>query len=284
MPLPVPLLKRKADSYKGDYGYVCVLGGSLGLSGAVCLASSAALKSGAGLVNVAVPASLVNIFEVKLTEVISVALNESPLGFLSVKAYPKVLEISSYVDVFAIGCGASVSPGTKKLILKIVRDIDRPIVADADALNALSGDLLALKSKKTKSFVATPHLGEFSRLIQLDVSKIKKHRKGLAKDFALKYNLTLVLKGDKTIVTNGKTVYENQTGNPGMATAGSGDVLTGIISGLLAQGYNSFDAAKLGVYLHGLAGDYAAADKTEYCLTANDIIDYLPRAFKSGKK
>ncbi len=154
------------------------------------------------------------------------------------------------------------------------------MVVDADALTALASDLETLLKRKTKTLILTPHLGEFSRLVKLDVGKIKKKRKELVKKFALRYNLTLVLKGNRTLISDGRRTFENNTGNPGMATAGSGDVLSGIIAGLLSQGVDQFKAAKVGVYLQGLAADKAARERTENCLIASDIIEYLPEAVK----
>lgn len=280
MQLPAPLLKRKADTHKGNYGYVFVMGGSVGLTGAVCLCARAALASGAGLVRVGVPCSLADIFEIKLTEVMSLPLADKK-GYLSLKSFKKITEIIEKIDVIVLGCGASVEPSAKKLNLKVIKEIDKPLVIDADAINALVGNLGVLKKRKTKKIVLTPHLGEFSRLIRLSVDEIKRDRKTLVKEFALRYNLTLVLKGHGTLVCDGERMFENSTGNPGMATAGSGDVLSGIIAGFLAQGLEIYDAAKLGVYLHGLSGDYAAESKTQSCLIASDIIDNLPEALQT---
>ncbi|MFH1519926.1 MAG: NAD(P)H-hydrate dehydratase [Candidatus Omnitrophota bacterium] len=279
MQLPVQLLKRKPDTHKGDYGHLLVLGGSRGLSGAVCLAARAALKIGTGLVTVGVPRSLNNIFELKLTEVMSLPLADKG-GALSQEAFGAIKKFLKKVDLIVVGPGAGLRVSTKKLIIRVISEIDKPLIVDADALTALATNLEVLSKRKTKTLILTPHLGEFSRLLRLDIGKIKKNRKELVKEFALRHNLTLVLKGHHTLVSNGKETYENKTGNPGMATAGSGDVLSGIVAGLASQGIDQFEAAKFAVYLHGLAGDYAAEDKTENCLIASDIIEYLPRAIK----
>jgi len=276
----VQLLKRKPNTHKGDYGHVLIIGGSVGLSGAVCLSAKAALRSGAGLVTVGVPKSLNNICEIKLTEVMSLPLVDKA-GTLSQEAFNSIKSFLKKADLIVLGPGIGLRADTKKLVIRIVREIDKPMVVDADALTALASNLEVLLKRKTKTLVLTPHLGEFSRLVKLDVDKIKKSRKELVKKFALRYNLTLVLKGNRTLVSDGRRTFENNTGNPGMATAGTGDVLSGIISGLLVQGIDQFQAAKLGVYLHGLSGDYAARDKTQNCLIASDIIDYLPSVVKS---
>lgn len=280
MQLPVQLQKRKFDTHKGDYGHVFVVGGSCGLTGAVCLCAQAALRSGCGLVTVGVPASLNIIFEAKLTEVMSLPLRETKEKTLSLNAFNMIKKFSSKTDVIAIGCGASCNVSTQKLVVKVVEAIDKPQVVDADGINAFSGNLDKLRRRRSKNIIFTPHPKEFSRLVNKSVDYIKNRRKELAKEFALRYNLILVLKGYHTIVADGERFFENKTGNPGMATAGSGDVLTGVISGLIAQGLSCFDAAKWGVYLHGLAGDYAAREKTQNCLIASDVIDYLPKAIK----
>ncbi|MCK9615246.1 MAG: NAD(P)H-hydrate dehydratase [Candidatus Omnitrophica bacterium] len=279
MKLPKQLIKRKLDTYKGDYGYVFVLGGSPGLTGAVSLCANAALRMGAGLVRAAVPASLGNILSTKLTEATSLFLNEEN-GYLSEKGFQQITDLLERIDVVALGGGASQAPCAQKLLLKVIKNVDKPMVIDADALNAISTVLTVLKERKSKNIVLTPHLAEFSRLTGLTLKAIKAKRKELVKEFAFKYNLTLILKGNRTLVSNGKTLFENNTGNPGMATAGCGDVLTGIIVGLMAQGIDVLTAAKFGVYIHGLAGDLAAKDKTETCLIASDIIEYLPKAVK----
>ncbi|MCK4912627.1 MAG: NAD(P)H-hydrate dehydratase [Candidatus Omnitrophica bacterium] len=280
MRLPVQLLKRKPDTHKGDYGHVLIIGGSIGLSGAVCLSAKAALRSGAGLVTVGVPNSLNSIFETKLTEAMSLPLADKG-GALSQEAFSDIKSFLKKVDLIVLGPGAGLRVATKRLIVRIVKEIDKPMIIDADALTALASNLEVLLKRKTKTLILTPHLGEFSRLVKLDLGKIKKVRKELVKKFALRYNLTLVLKGNRTLVSDGRRTFENSTGNPGMATAGTGDVLSGIISGLLSQGVDQFQAAKLGVYLHGLAGDYAAGSKTQNCLIASDVIEYLPSAVKS---
>jgi len=259
---------------------VLVIGASYGLTGAVSLCARAALRSGCGLVTVGVPQSLNSIFEIKLTEIMSLPLKESRKGVLSAAAFTQIKNFSKKTDVLVIGCGASRDISAQKFMRRIIQHIDIPCVVDADGINALSGHLGVLNKRQKKNLIFTPHYGEFSRLINKSVNYIVKKRKSLAKEFALRYNLTLVLKGHHSIVTDGEKFFENKTGNPGMATAGSGDVLSGIISSFAAQGLGAFEAAEFGVYLHGLAGDYAAKEKTQNCLIASDIIEHLPKAFK----
>jgi NAD(P)H-hydrate epimerase len=276
------LINRKPDIHKGDCGHVFAIGASPGLSGALCLAAQASLKIGAGLVTVGVPKELEPIFEIKLTEVMSLAL-PSKKGVLDSASFSRIKDFSlrRKTAVLAVGPGISSASAVQSLIGKIVTQIDLPIVLDADGINALAKNMALLKRSRHK-LILTPHLGEFSRLIKKPVGRIAGNRKRLAKEFALRYNLVLVLKGHKTIVTDGKSFFENTTGNPGMATAGSGDVLTGMIAGLLAQIPREpkalFQAAKLGVYLHGLAGDLAVKEKTQAGLIAGDMIEKLPLA------
>ena len=283
MRLPARLLKRKSDTYKGDYGHVFVLGGSPGLTGAVCLCANAALRIGGGLVTVGVPQSLNTIFETKLTEVMSLILSDKD-GYLTSKNFQTIQKVLSKIDAVVLGPGASRNFSAQRLMRKVIADIDKPIVVDADGINALASGLDILDKRKTKKLILTPHEGEFSRLIKVGIDEIKKRRKELVKNFALRYNLILVLKGHRTLVSDGKDFFENNTGNPGMATAGMGDVLGGMIAGLISQGVECFEAAKAGVYLHGLAADYAVLDKTQNCLIASDIMEYLPKAIKASLK
>lgn len=274
------LRKRKKDVHKGDFGHVFVLAGSLGLSGAAVLCSTAVLRSGAGLVTLGLPRSLSLIMSKRLTEVMSCPLPETSVISLSLKSEKEILNKIEKCDVVVLGPGLSQNPETKRLIQKIVPMIGRLMVLDADALNAISGSASILK-KIQAPYVITPHPGEMSRLIHRSIGYIKNNRLDVAKKFSDDYNAVVVLKGAGTVITDidGK-FYINDTGNPGMATAGSGDVLTGIIAGFLAQGLELFDAARLGVYVHGLAGDLAAEEKGEIGLIASDILEKVPEAIK----
>ena len=278
MQLPVQLL-RKPDTHKGHYGHILILGGSPGLTGAVCLSARAALRIGVGLVTTGVPKTLNNIFEVKLTEAMSLPLADSK-GYLTLASFKEIKKFLPKIDVIVVGPGVSAKQSVQKLVTKVVKDIDKPMVIDADGITALASNLSILSKRKSRHLVLTPHFGEFSRLVKLNTDKIKKARKELVKKFSLRYNLTLVLKGHHTLVSNGNRFFVNNTGNPGMATAGSGDVLSGVIAGLISQGLSCFEAARVGVYLHGLAGDFAAQEKSENCLIASDIIENLPKAVK----
>jgi len=280
MKFPAALFQRKLNSNKYDYGYVLVIGGSQGMVGAPWLCAGAALKMGAGLVALALPQSVSGKYRQR--EVMTLPLSDNK-GFFTLDSFKGLKDILPKVTVLAIGCGASRDKGTQVFLRKIIQIIDKPMVIDADGLNALVGHEAVLLKRKAQDIVLTPHLGEFARMTGESKESIIKIRKNLVKAYALRYNLTHVLKGDFTLVSNGKMIFENMTGNPGMAKAGTGDVLTGMIAGLMAQGLCGFDAACLGVYLHGLAGDLAVKDKTQICLFASDIIDYLPQAIRMAK-
>jgi hydroxyethylthiazole kinase-like uncharacterized protein yjeF len=210
---------------------------------------------------------------------------------LSLASFKKIsgFILEKKVTALVLGPGLSVNRHTKRLTARILSHIDLPMVIDADGLNALGGNINLLDKTKGK-FILTPHLGEFSRLIKRPLEKIKNEGKKLAKEFAFRYNLILVLKGPDTLVTDGNTVFENKSGNPGLATGGSGDVLSGLIAGLIAQAVKNrqgqdlapilLKSAELAVNLHGLAADIASREKTQANLTASDIIDFLPRAIK----
>ena len=278
---------RKSNTHKGSYGRVLVLAGSPGLTGAAYLCSKAALRSGSGIVTLGVPESLNPVMEAKLTCVMTRPLPETKESTLSNKGKKEIMKLCESHDVVALGPGLSQQPETRELILWLIQNIYRNMVIDADGLNALS-DKVNVLHKIKRHAVLTPHPGEMSRLAGLGSAKnVQKDRLNTASQFVQsiqkKLNnerrLILVLKGDKTIVADSDKVYVNRTGNPGMATAGTGDVLTGIIASLIGQGYDVFDASQLGVYIHGLAGDIAANKKGEPSMIASDIIEYLPDAF-----
>jgi NAD(P)H-hydrate epimerase len=274
------LKKRNPDSNKGDYGHVLVLAGSPGFTGAVYLCGQAAILSGSGLVTAGIPKSLNCILALKFIEVMTKPLPETKKQSLSPSALDKILSFSKKADVLAIGPGLSQEPETQKLIQKLILTIDKPIVLDADGINAISKDVKILNKRKS-DIVITPHLGEMARLIKKDKDFIQKNRIKVTKNFARDFKIVVVLKGYRTIVANPDgDCYINDTGNPGMATAGSGDVLAGIIASLIGQGIGIFNSAKLGVFIHGLSGDLAKKEKGELSLIASDLLKYLPFSFK----
>lgn len=253
--------------------------------GAAALTSLACIRSGAGLVTLGIPKSLNTSVHKKISNVImTMPLNESREQTLSITALRQIQKSFTDFNAVAIGPGLSRNPSTQKLILRIIETCPLPLIIDADALNALQGRLHILAKMKTTK-ILTPHVGEMSRLIKQKKENIEKNRRAAVETFAQKYKCILLLKGSKTVIASpGKSIYTNsRTGNPGMATAGSGDVLTGMIAAFSAQGLSGFEAAKYGAYLHGKAGDLAAKAKTKLSMIASDIIDYIPKAVKLSK-
>ena len=272
--------KRPRASHKGDYGRIFILAGSVGLSGACYLTTMAALRSGAGLVTVGVPRSLVLPLTRRFTEAMMKPLPETKEGTLSQSAFRPIRIFLKTQDVLALGPGLSLNRKTQALIRQVVLHSRKSMVIDADGLNAFKGmPNLFLKLKAPA--ILTPHAGEFIRLFGGRIPKGNRERKGRALHVARQFRVAVVLKGHHTIVASPKgEVYINQTGNPGMATGGSGDVLTGIIASMLGQNAKPFEAACFGVFIHGLAGDLAAKEKGEISLVAGDILNALPLAFQ----
>ncbi|MDD5692682.1 MAG: NAD(P)H-hydrate dehydratase [Candidatus Omnitrophica bacterium] len=281
MRLPARLLQRKAQTHKGDYGHLFILAGSARFSGAGLLCAEAALRSGAGLVTLGLPKSInLAAIKIKPKEVMTLPLPETKEGTLGLNAFTRIFQMLRQADVLVIGPGLGNNKSTYALIRRVINKCPVPAVIDADGLNALSSNLGILMKHKGVT-ILTPHQKELSRLFGLDITRVQKDRKLIAKKYAKYYNNTIVLKGHETLVAgSGGELYVNKTGNPGMATAGSGDVLSGMIGAFLTQGLEAFSAAKYAVYLHGLAGDIAAKDKTQMGMIASDIIDRIPEAIK----
>ncbi|MDD5654183.1 MAG: NAD(P)H-hydrate dehydratase [Candidatus Omnitrophica bacterium] len=284
MRLPTRLLRRSPEKHKGDFGHVFILGGSVNFSGAAILAGAAAMRSGAGLVTLGIPRSLCGaLIKIKPLELMLKPLAETPEKTVSVSAFRQTADFIKNVDVLVVGPGLTRNKSTQGLIRKIVKACDRPMVIDADGLNALAGHLDVLRAGRhtPRAMVITPHPGEMAGLLGVSVKKVLANRETIAKRFALDYNLTVVLKGHNTVVAGSKgELFINKTGNPGMASAGTGDVLAGMTAAFLGQGLGAFEAGKFAVYLHGLAGDLAAGEKTQLGLIASDIIAKIPEAVK----
>jgi NAD(P)H-hydrate epimerase len=268
---------RPADSNKGTYGRVLILAGSRGMSGAAVLCGGGALRGGAGLVYLAVPDEIQPIVAAANPCYLTAGLPADEGGRLSDRAEPRILALLAGKDVVAAGPGLGQGRAITALVLTLLAQVRVPLVLDADALNALPDYLDCLLGRETP-LVLTPHPGEFARLLGCEVPAVQGHREELAVAFAAKHRLVFVLKGHRTIVTDGRRVYHNCTGNPGMATGGTGDVLTGLVAALLGQGLEPFAAAQLAVYLHGRAGDLARDERGEVSLIATDLVEYLPRA------
>lgn len=267
---------RPSCSHKGDYGRVLVVSGSRGMAGSSCLAAEAAARAGAGLVTLVVPEGVYEPVASKLTEVMVAPVAQTGEGTLSREALPVIRGMMERADVVALGPGLSTNPETVEVVRKIISHSRIPAVLDADGLNAFIGHTDLFKKVK-KSLVLTPHPGEMARLTGLSVEMVQLNRLHEARTWSSNWGAVLVLKGYRTIVASPDgTAYINTTGNPGMATGGSGDVLTGIIAGLLAQGMEAVTAAAAGVYLHGAAGDVAAREKGMMGLIAGDLLSALP--------
>jgi len=273
-------LKRPATAHKGDFGRVFVLAGSRGMTGAAHLAGMAALRSGAGLVTIGIPDAVYLVIAKRESELMIRPFPSTNKGTLSLKGFPEMERFCATQNVLAIGPGLSQHITTQKLIRKVLEKTELPLVIDADGLNALKGHLKILDVCRDRA-VLTPHPGEFVRVFGGKLDDSDALRKKRALDTAQKHGVIIVLKGHHTVIAApGGNCHVNTTGNPGMATAGSGDVLTGVIAALMGQGLSCFEAACVGVYVHGLAGDLAAKKVGQVSLTAGDILRFLPDVFK----
>ena len=265
---------RSAESHKGDFGRVLIVAGSRGMSGAAVLGASSALRAGAGLVRLAVPESVLPLVAVANPCYMTLPLPEDADGRLSARALAPLLDAAHWSTAIALGPGLGQSTQVTSVVLDVLGQTTVPLVLDADGLNAVAPHLDAL-SGRSAPLVLTPHPGEFARLLGCATADVQSRRQEAAVAFAAAHRVVVVLKGHGTVVTDGQRVFVNTTGNPGMATGGSGDVLTGLIGSLLGRGLEPFTAAQLGVYLHGLAGDLARDDLGETSLIAIDLVDYL---------
>lgn len=269
---------READSHKGDYGHLFVIAGSMGKMGAAAMTATSASRSGAGLVTVITPALCVPVIQAKLTQEMALGLEDEGRGYFTENNADAIPLLEKHT-AFAIGPGLGSNEQTFRFVRRLLSVLTVPAVLDADGLNAFQ-DHTELFSSVEIPLILTPHPGEFSRLTGVDVQRIQENRLDMAAEYAGKWKAYLILKGYRTIVaTPDGDLYVNLTGNPGMAKGGSGDVLTGIIGGLLASGVEPLDAALLGVYVHGLAGDIAINEKNELCITANDLMESISSAF-----
>ena len=276
----VPKLEpRVVDAHKGDFGKVCIIAGSVGMSGAAALAGRSALRAGAGLVRVATPKSVLPIVASIEPSFTTIPLPEDSSGKISAKAINIILKIVGQNDAVAFGPGVGISGAIRSVLDTLLEQEGLKLVIDADGLNNLAG-IKDWPNKLKAKLILTPHPGEMKRLWSgLFRESLPDRKQQEAVQLAQHTGTTVALKGAGTVVTDGEKVYINKTGNPGMATAGSGDVLTGVITALLGQGLSNFDAAVLGVYVHGLAGDIAAEKIGQIGMITTDIIDCLPEAF-----
>ncbi len=272
--------KRPDDANKGTMGTLLNISGSYAMAGACTLSSLSALKSGVGLLKVALPKSIYPIVASSVYEAVFLPVCDSDSGTVDNNSLDFLLDNAKKASAVLLGCGLKLCDETIEFVRDFVTACVTPMLIDADGINALSLNIDVL-SGKNSPVVLTPHPKEMSRLTGHSVEYIQSNREKAARDFAEKYDVILVLKGKNTVVTDGTRVFVNPTGNSGMAKGGSGDALSGIISALMAQGVSAYEAACIGVYVHGLSGDYAAKELSKTSMLPRDIIDFLSKAFKT---
>ncbi len=279
MPLP-QLPPRRPESHKDDYGRALLIGGSRGMAGAISLAGMATLRSGAGLVTIATPEACQSTVASFEPSYMTLGLPSNEEGRLAKMAHRPLVEAAAKATAIGCGPGMGHSHDLVQLVERLYFELPQPTVFDADGLNALARqpDIL---TRAAGPRILTPHPGEFGRLVAKDGPMSDAERRERAIDLAIRCNVVVVLKGHQTFITDGHRSEVNHTGNPGMATGGTGDVLTGVLVALLCQGLSAFDAAHLGTNVHGLAGDLAAAAIGQVSMIASDLIDFLPQAFMS---
>lgn len=268
------LPERNPLGHKGSFGKVLLLCGSRGFTGAACLAAAGALRSGAGLVYVGVPEGIYEIAAEKLQEPVVFPLPEAD-GKLSVGAVPEILGRLPDMDAVLIGCGLGISPGTRAVAEAVLKNAQCPVVVDADGINLLAGHMDIVRGRKLPT-ILTPHDGEFRRV----GGSPEDDRMASAARFARENGCIVLLKGHRTCITDGKRGFQNRTGNSGMAVGGSGDVLAGILTGLLGQGMAPLEASACGAWLHGAAGDLCAEALGQYAMLPTDMLAALPRLLK----
>ncbi len=277
---PPVLPVRKDDAHKGDQGRVLVIAGSRGMSGAACLAATAALRGGAGLVTAAIPEGIQNIVAGFEPSYLTIGLPEDEQGRTKATSLKRLAEVLAVQDAVAIGPGLGQSAGLQELVQELYDSIPVPMVVDADALNLLARrPYLVKRVSDAAPRIVTPHPGEFARLTGLTTAAIQQDREQHAVEFARQNNVVVVLKGQGTIVTDGQRLWVNDTGNSGLATGGTGDVLTGVVAALLAQHLPPFEAAQLAVHVHGVAGDLAAEELSKPGMIASDLLSRVGRAW-----
>lgn len=273
------VFNRPDDSNKGTLGSLLCICGSYGMAGAAIMAGKAALRCGIGLLKIAVPKSIYPVCATNILESVYYPLEETSNGVISSKNTDFLLEMCEKSSAVVIGCGLSVCDDTKNLVQSVITNCEKPLVIDADALNCICNKPEILKNLKAPAII-TPHPGEMARLLHSTPKTVNSNRKNTAIDFAKKFGVVTVLKGAGTIIASPDgEVYINHTGNSGMATGGSGDVLSGIIGSLLAQGAAPINAAAAGVFLHGTIGDLAAEKLGKISMLPTDMIDMIPTAY-----
>ncbi len=283
-PLFVP---RSRDSHKGTYGHLLLIGGSAGKVGAILMSGRAALRSGAGLVTVALPDKAFRKLSKNFLELMYESQPSTPGGTLSRRGGKKIIQLLKGKSAVGMGPGMGNNADTKAILGQVLKKCEQPIVLDADALNLLAADkkelgpLLKLRARLRSSTIVTPHPGEMARLAGTTIEKVQANRQGVAREFATQHHIFVVLKGYRTVVADPEGhLFINSTGNPAMATAGMGDVLTGLLVSLLAQGFSPLNATLAAVYIHGRAGDRVARRLGDRGLLAGDVIEEIPLALR----
>jgi len=272
---------RSADSHKGDYGHVLLVAGTTGKAGAAILAARSAVRAGAGLITAAVPESVVQTVDLGSVESMTYPLAQGPTGGLADSTAAAIRELSAGKSVLAVGPGLGQERSTVVAIRAMVLETDLPVIVDADGLNAMAGVIGRLRDRSAET-ILTPHPGELGRLLGVTASEVQVDRPAAARAAAERSGAVVVLKGHQSLVVSPTgDVFVNPTGNPGMASGGTGDVLTGLIAGLVSQGHAALSAAQLGTYLHGAAGDLAADRVGEASLSASDLLESYPEALRA---
>lgn len=265
---------RDDDCNKGTFGTLACICGSYGMAGAALLCGSAAVTCGAGIVKMLVPESIYQIAASNLWENVFVPLKQSTDGTIASTEIDQIINIANSSSAVVLGCGIKVTPDTEAVVCAVTEKCTKPIILDADGINCISKHIDVL-SKRIYPTILTPHPGEMSRLTGLSVGEIQSNREKIAADFAQEYGCTLVLKGVGTVITNGKRLLKNTSGNGCLAKGGSGDVLAGIIGALVCQCPDIFSACAAGVYLHGFAADHCIEEYSSPCVTARDVINAI---------
>ena len=277
---PIELSKRSRDTHKGDYGKALFIAGSSSYFGAPFFSALSFLKAGGGLSYLATPKTISPFLANKGSEIVFVPQKETGSGSIALETKDELLEFSERVDMAVIGPGLSLNEETQKLVQELAQEIKKPLLIDGDGITAIARDIGIIKGRKAAT-ILTPHLGEMSRITKIEISEISKNKIGILQNTAKELNAIIVLKGAHSLIGYpDESVFINLSGNPGMATAGSGDVLTGTMAAMFGLGLSLEDAMRIGVFIHGLSGDLAAKDKGEDGMTAQDILDYLPKAMK----
>jgi len=281
---PVELPKRSKDAHKGDFGEVLFIAGASSYLGAPYFSALSFLKAGGGYSRLATPLSISSFLANKGSEIVFVPQKETSSGSIALENKDELLKLSERMDMVVMGPGISLNEETQELVRQLAQEIEKPLLIDGDGITAIAKDIGIIKKRKSET-ILTPHMGEMARITKMEISKLHKNKIEVLQRTAKELNAIIVLKGAHSLIGYpDEAVFINMSGNPGMATAGSGDVLTGTIAAMLGLGLPLRDAVRMGVFIHGFSGDLAAADKGEDGITAQDILDYLPAAMKKYRE